>query len=80
MPEVTATEAARNFSELLDAVEHSGEYYTIIRHGRAIAQIEPIGRGRGAETKTILRRHRPDPAWSGQLAELRGPLEIRHRT
>ena len=42
MPDVTATEASRNFADLLDAVEHRGERYRIVRRGRAVAQLEPI--------------------------------------
>ena len=40
MREISATEAARNFSELLDAIEHRGEHFTIVRHGKAIAELE----------------------------------------
>ncbi len=79
MPDVSATEAARGFSDLLDAVEHDGEQYTVIRRGKAVAHIEPIGRGRGVDAKATLRRHRPDPAWADQLAEVRELLEITHR-
>ena len=60
MPEVSATDAARNFADLLDAVEHRGERFTIVRRGRAVAQIEPVMSGRGADVKSMLRRHRAD--------------------
>ena len=40
MTEVNATSAARNFAELLDAVEHRGERFTIVRRGKVIAQLE----------------------------------------
>ncbi|MCZ7628806.1 MAG: type II toxin-antitoxin system prevent-host-death family antitoxin [Microthrixaceae bacterium] len=79
MSEVTATDAARRFADLLDSVEHDGERYTIIRHGRAVAQIEPVTRGRGADAKSLLRRHPPDPTWATQLAETRGLLMIERR-
>jgi antitoxin (DNA-binding transcriptional repressor) of toxin-antitoxin stability system len=79
MSDITATEAARRFSDLLDAVEHDGERFTIIRHGSAIAQIEPVSRGRGADAKSILRRHRPDATWAGQLTEVRDLLEVEDR-
>jgi prevent-host-death family protein len=79
MPDVTATDAARRFSDLLDSVEHDGDRYTIIRHGRAVAQIEPIARGRGADAKDLLRRHRPDPGWVKELSEARALLEIDER-
>lgn len=76
MSEVTATEAARKFADLLDAVEHRGERYTITRHGRAVAHVEPISRGRGLDTKALLLRHRPDAQWSDELAEIRALVEL----
>jgi prevent-host-death family protein len=79
MSEVTATEAARKFADLLDAVEHDGERYTITRRGRAVAHIEPVTRGRGADAKALLRRHRPDARWTNDLDEIRDLLEVQHR-
>lgn len=79
MSEVTATEAARKFADLLDAVEHDGERYTITRRGKAVAYIEPVTRGRGADTKALLRRHRPDARWADDLDEVRNLLEVEHR-
>lgn len=80
MPDVTATDAARNFADLLDAVEHRGEEFTIVRRGRAIAHLEPVKRGQGADVKALLRRHRPDPTWASDLADIRELLEIEDRT
>ncbi len=80
MSEVTATEAARKFSDLLDAVEHDGERYTIMRHGKAVAQIEPVTRGRGSDAKALLRRNRPDAEWADELVETRGLLEVETRS
>lgn len=79
MPDVTATDAARNFADLLDAIEHRGERFTIVRRGRAIAHLEPTNEGRGAEAKAVLRRHRPDRDWAGDLQEVRGLLEVDDR-
>lgn len=79
MPDVTATDAARNFADLLDAIEHRGEHFTIVRRGKAIAQLEPVNGGGGSETKALLRRHRPDRAWRADLDETRGLLEIDDR-
>ena len=76
MPEVSATHAARNFADILDAIEHRGERYTIVRRSRAIAQLEPVSRGRGADVKAVLRGHRGDKAWTHDLAELRRLLEL----
>ncbi|MFN8025191.1 MAG: prevent-host-death protein [Acidimicrobiia bacterium] len=80
MPDVSATDAARNFADILDAIEHRGETFTIVRRGRAIAHLEPVHRGRGADIKAMLRRHSPDPAWARDLEEVRGLLEIEDRS
>ena len=79
MPDVSATDAARNFADLLDAIEHRGEHFTIVRRGKAIAQLEPMNRGLGVDVKALLRRHRPDAAWANQLDEVRSLLEIDER-
>ena len=79
MSEITATDAARSFADLLDAVEHRGERFTIVRRGKAIASLEPLNEGRGAEVKALLRRHRPDSQWSRDLAAIRSVVEIEER-
>ena len=79
MSEVTATEAARSFADLLDAVEHRGERFTIVRRGKAIASLEPMKEGHGAEVKALLRRHQPDAHWSEDLAAIRAVVEIEER-
>lgn len=79
MAEVTATEAARRFADLLDAVEHDGARYTITRRGKAVAHIEPVSRGRGVDAKALLRRHRPDPRWASDLDQVRDLLEVEPR-
>ena len=48
-------------------IEHRGEHFTIVRRGKAVAHLEPMNRGLGADVKSLLRRHRPDPDWSGDL-------------
>jgi prevent-host-death family protein len=77
--EVTATEAARSFADLLDAVEHRGERFTIVRRGKAIASLEPMNEGHGADVKALLRRHRPDSEWSKDVAAIRSVVEIEER-
>ena len=79
MPDISATEAARRFSEVLDSVEHDKSRYTIVRRGKAVAHLEPVSRGRGDDVKAILRRHEADSEWAGELAELRSFLEIEDR-
>lgn len=80
MQEVTATSAARNFSDLLDAIEHRGEHFTIVRRGKTIARLEPVNRGRGTEVKQLLRSHRPDRAWAKDLDAVRELIEIDERS
>jgi prevent-host-death family protein len=69
--EISATEAARNFAELLDAVEHKGERILIARRGRVVAQIEPVAKGRGADVKSLLKRHPVDTQWMNTIRETR---------
>jgi prevent-host-death family protein len=79
VPEITATDAARHFADVLDAVEHRGETFTIVRRGRVVAHLEPASRGRGEDVKAMLRRHRPDAGWADDLAAVRGLTELDDR-
>jgi len=79
MAEISATEAARHFAELLDAIEHRGEQFTIVRRGKAVAHLEPVSRGKGSEVKGVLRRHRPDSRWTKDLAEVRDLVTLDER-
>ena len=78
MPDVSATEAARRFADLLDAVER-GEEFTIVRRGRAVAHLEPIGRGRGAAVKGALRGRPVDAAWADDVLRIRRLLSLEER-
>jgi antitoxin (DNA-binding transcriptional repressor) of toxin-antitoxin stability system len=69
--EISATDASKGFADLLDAVEHRGETFTVIRRGRVVATIAPARRGTGADLRRILREFPPDAAWSADLEELR---------
>ena len=71
MTEISATAAARNFAELLDAVEFKGERITIVRRGRAIAHIEPVANGHGSDVKSLLKRHPADAQWKVSLKQTR---------
>jgi prevent-host-death family protein len=53
MRTITATEASRNFSDLLDAIER-GETVTITRGNHPVAEIGPARRRRGADLRTAL--------------------------
>lgn len=75
MKQLSATDASRRFSEVLDSVERSGESFVVMRHGRAVATIGPTGGGAGKALKEVLASHRPDGAWADELRELREGLE-----
>ncbi len=79
MKEISATDAARGFSAVLDAVEHGGETFVVVRGGKVVARIEPTAGTSGAAIKTLLRQHRADPAWNVELRDLRalGPAQDR---
>ncbi len=56
---MTATEASRNFSGLLDAIER-GETVTITRGHHVVAEIRPARRRTGADLRVAL-EHIPPP-------------------
>lgn len=74
MKDVTATEAARNFSNLLDAVEHDKESFVVRRGGKAVARIGPASISSGSEVKKLLRDMAPDAEWMRDLTLLRRRL------
>jgi prevent-host-death family protein len=53
MKTMTATEASRHFSDLLDAVER-GETITIVRGNHSVAEIGPARRRTGADLRSAL--------------------------
>jgi len=79
MHDISATEAARHFSDLLDAVEHRGEGFAIVRRGKTVARLSPVGEGRGKRVKALLAELTPDPAWDSDLADLRAALILEER-
>lgn len=80
MKEISATDAARRFSALLDAVEHDGETFVVTRGGRGVARIQPAAGTSGEAVKALLLKHRPDPAWPDELALLRSMAPAQDRT
>ncbi|MBI4494970.1 MAG: hypothetical protein HY690_19525 [Chloroflexi bacterium] len=74
---ISATTAAKKFSEVLDQVEHFNETFEVERHGRPIAQIRPVeaaapGRVLWGEALAALRAGpQPDPAFAEDLEEIR---------
>jgi len=74
MRQVTATEAARRFSEMLDSVENGRESFVVVRRGRAVATVGPALGSTGRDLKDVLKRNRPDAAWASELRELRDSI------
>ena len=87
--EITSTEAARGFSELLNGIRYRGERYTILRGGKPVATMGPVEGA--AVTRTLgeipgLLRSLPrvdpeDPAFGADVAEvtrLQPPLPATH--
>ena len=79
MKNLTATEAARHFADVLDAVEHDHETFVVTRGGRAVASIGPAGRAGGRGLKEVLLNHRLDAAWREELEALRASLVAEKR-
>lgn len=79
MESLSATEAARRFSELLDAVESRGETFLVARRGRTVARIGPAAAASGRDLKLLLRQNRPDAAWRKELDQLRAALTVEER-
>jgi len=80
MRQLSATDAARRFSEVLDQVERSGETFTVLRRGRAVARISPAPAATGAALLDIVRRHPPDVDWAADLRSIREGLELEDRS
>lgn len=79
MRRITATDAARRFSELLDSLERDGETVVVERRGRAVASISPAPAASGRALKNLLAASDPDPEWAGELAELRASASAEDR-
>lgn len=66
MKTMTATQAARNFAGLLDAVEH-GETVVITRDGVTVGRFLPERRTTADRLKAALREHPADAAFADDL-------------
>jgi prevent-host-death family protein len=73
MVTVTATQAARNFANLLDAVEH-GETVVITRDGVPVGRLTPERRTSADRVKAALREHPADAGFAGDLAAANADL------
>lgn len=70
---MTATQAARNFAGLLDAVEH-GEAVVITRDGITVGRFVPERRTTADRLKEALRDHAPDAAFADEVEAARADL------
>ena len=74
MRTISATEASRRFSDLLDAVER-GESVTVTRGNRPIAEIHPAHRRTGRDLRAALADvPAPDDHFETDLADALGYL------
>lgn len=78
MRTLSATEAARNLSDVLDAVE-AGERFVVVRRGRAVARIEPASVETGRAVKALLRRAPRDVKWLDEIREARAMTTVEDR-
>jgi prevent-host-death family protein len=79
MKRLTATDAARRFSEMLDAVEARGETFVVVRNGRPVARVGPAPAAHGSAVKEALRAHPRDADWADELRAQRDALRIEER-
>jgi antitoxin (DNA-binding transcriptional repressor) of toxin-antitoxin stability system len=64
---------------LLDAVEHRGETFVVVRNGRPVARIAPVPPATGRVLKDVLAKHPADAHWRRELYELRSLLTVEGR-
>jgi prevent-host-death family protein len=75
MRTMTATEASRSFSDLLDAIER-GETVTITRGNHPVAEIGPARRRTGADLRAALAGiPAPDDRFAAEIAAAVALLE-----
>jgi antitoxin (DNA-binding transcriptional repressor) of toxin-antitoxin stability system len=74
---ITATQAVRDFSELLNKIKFKGDRYIIERSGKPVAQMEPVREAKKAKTlkelKSLLKElPRLDEELDAVAADLEG--------
>ena len=74
--DISATDAGRSFSEMLDAVEHDGESFTIVRHGKPVAKLAPVLPASGTRLKDVLQGLAPDGRFASDIASARSLLTV----
>lgn len=79
MREMSASEASRNFSAVLDSAEH-GETIVVTRAGQRVALIAPAPRANGAALREVFHRWRGNPAlddaFTAQVAAAREAVSV----
>lgn len=83
MKTLSATEASRHFSEILDQVRHDGESFVIVRRGEEVARLTPVGEGRkGASLRDLLRLIEEagprDPSFADDLEAIQAAQPVQH--
>ncbi len=71
MADISATEASKRFADMLDAVEHRGEVFTVVRRGQAIATISPARRHALGELRAFLEGASTDPDFERDIEAAR---------
>jgi prevent-host-death family protein len=72
---MTATQAARNFAGLLDAVEH-GEAVVITRDGVVVGRFVPERCTTADRLRDALRDHPADPAFADDVETAHADLRV----
>lgn len=67
MRELSASEASRNFSSVLDSAER-GETIVVTRSGQRVAMIVPAPRANGAALREVFDRWQGNPALDDTFA------------
>lgn len=70
MTRITATEASRNFSDLLNRSRYGGESFVVTRGGEELVQITPVSPKRSltiGELFELLNRFPVDPSFAEDL-------------
>lgn len=71
---ISATMAARNFSELLNRVHYKGDSFVIIRNGEEVGRLEPVPARPRKTLRELVERVRelgpPDEDFARDLEEI----------
>ena len=77
MKRISATEAARNFADVLDRVEQTGETFVVERRGRTVAQISAAPKGNARAIVELLKQAPFDDSAIEDIKAVRDLLEDR---